>query len=148
MNTIILQKAGNTLHPFDPDSVDVVKELKPNQPIVCKIKTVGAKKARSIKQFNLFHAVLRVVAFNSEHPNWDTLERAKLSLKVKLNYIYEDSAVVMPDGRVLLNYRSFGFKHLPHMEFNRIFDRAWPILAGVIGTTPDEIIEAAVERRY
>ena len=149
---LLLQKTtkwGNDiLVPFDPESVEAVKELKENQPIECKVNELGAKKSRSVAQFNLFHAALRVVAFNSEQPNWSTLARAKLSLKVALNYIDHDSAIVRPDGTVVLNYRSFSFAALPSMEANHIFDRGFVVLAGVIGVSVDEILRAAQNREY
>ena len=148
MIEIMLQRVGKALHPVGSDDAEALSEFKENQISVWKCVEKGVKKQRSYRQFNLFHAALRVVAFNSEDMNWDTLPRAKLSLKVALNYIHDDSAVVMPDGRVLLNYRSFSFKDLNHMEANRVFDRSWPILATVIGTTEAKLLEAAYKGDY
>ena len=149
---LILQKTtkwGNAiLVPFDPDSVEAVKELKENQPIECKVNELGAKKIRSVSQFNLFHAALRVVAANTFDRNWNTLDKAKFSLKIELEYFDRDSAIVRPDGTVILGVRSFGFKALPHMEANDVFDRSWPILAGVIGVSVDELLRAAQNREY
>ena len=103
---LILQKTtkwGNAiLVPFDPDSVEAVKELKENQPIECKVNELGAKKIRSVSQFNLFHAALRVVAANTFDRNWNTLDKAKFSLKIELEYFDRDSAIVRPDGTVIL----------------------------------------------
>ena len=149
---LLLQKTtkwGNAyLVPFDPDSVEAVKGLKENQPIECKVNELGAKKIRSVSQFNLFHAALRVVAANTFDRNWNTLDKAKFSLKIELEYFDRDSAIVRPDGTVILGVRSFGFKALPHMEANDVFDRSWPILAGVIGVSVDELLRAAQNREY
>jgi len=149
---ILLQKQTrwdqDVLFPFDPDSVEYVKELKENQPIECKMKELGAKKQRSVAQFNLFHAALRVVAANTFDRNWNTLDKAKFNLKIELEYFDRDSAVVKPDGTVILGVRSFAFKALPHMEANDVFDRSWPILAGVIGVSVDELLRAAQNREY
>ena len=152
MKPILLQKTtkwGNDiLVPFDPESVEAVKELKPNQPIECKVNELGAKKSRSVAQFNLFHAALRVVSHNTFDRNWNTLSKAKFSLKIELEYFDRDSAIVRPDGTVILGVRSFAFKALPHMEANGVFDRSWPILAGVIGVSVGEILRAAQNREY
>ena len=149
---LLLQKTtkwGNDiLVPFDPESVEAVKELKENQPIECKVNELGAKKSRSVAQFNLFHAALRVVSHNTFDRNWNTLDKAKFSLKIELEYFDRDSAVVKLDGTVILGVRSFGFKHLPHLEANGIFDKSWTILAGVIGVTVEELIQAAMRKEY
>lgn len=151
-NKIILQKSrkwGNEfLTPFDPDSKDFVRELKENQPIECVIKTLGARKRRSLIQFHLFHAALRVVAFNAFDWAWSTLDMAKISLKVELKYYDKEKAVVLPDGTVVIPFRSFGYDSLPHMEANQVFDRSWPILAGVIGVDEAELIRSAKAKEY
>ena len=149
---LLLQKTtkwGNDiLVPFDPESVEAVKELKPNQPIECKVNELGAKKSRSVAQFNLFHAALRVVSHNTFDRNWNTLDKSKFSLKIELEYFDRDSAIVRPDGTVILGVRSFGFKALPHMEANDIFNRGFVVLAGVIGVDVDDLVHQAMERNY
>jgi len=148
MTEIMLQRVGKALHPVSTDDAEALSEFKPNQISVWKCIEKGVKKQRSYRQFNLFHAALRVVVANTEDQNWRTVDRAKLSLKVSLGYIDTGSAVVGPDGEVVLNYRSFAFKSLSHMAANKIFDRSWPILANVIGVDADTIIEMAKRGDY
>lgn len=146
--TALIQKVSGQIVPFTPEDEEFFGELKENQVTTWALKSKGARKQRSFQQLKLLMAAIRVVVHNTDHPNWNTVDRAKLSLKVALNYIDQNSAVVAPDGHVILNYRSFGFEHLGHMEACRLFDRAFPQLAYVIGVSEDELIQAAKEKRY
>ena len=148
MTEIFLQKQNQTLHPYRPEDNDLLLELKDNQVSVWKLVSKGARKSRSFKQLSLVMAALRVVVANTENPNWDTVPKAKLSLKVALGYIDTDSAVVSPSGQVILNYRSFSYRDLGHMAACKLFDRAFPILAGVIGVDEEALLEMAMQRNY
>jgi len=148
MKNIMLQKSDNTLYPFRPEDEEALAEIKENQVLVLKVVSQGVKKKRSFQQLKLFMQAIRVVVYNTEDPNWETVDRAKLSLKVALGFIDPNSAVVAPDGSVVLNYRSFGYENLPAMEANHIFDRAFPVLAKVIGVDVDALLEMAKKREY
>lgn len=152
MSEILFQKItkwGNELmSPYDPESQAMVAGIAENRIITMNMVTKDAIKQRSKKQFNLFHAALRVVAHNAFDRNWNTLEKAKFSLKIELEYYDRDKAYVLPDGTVILEVRSFGYKSLPHMEANDVFNRSWPILADVIGITENKLLEAARNREY
>jgi hypothetical protein len=148
MSEIFLQKQSKTLIPYRPEDDELLAELKDNQVSVWKLVSKGARKSRSFKQLSLVMAALRVVVANTENPNWDTVPKAKLSLKVALGYIDTDSAVVSPSGQVILNYRSFSYRDLGHMAACKLFDRAFPILANVIRVDEEDLIEMAMERNY
>lgn len=140
MQEVILQlKNDYSTHPFTEEDLEKLKEYKPNQLLKCKIW--GAKKPRSLKQFKLFHGVLRTIVANTEHPNWNSLEKAKHSLKVALHYVHEGVVAVDKQGTVHFSYRSFGYADLPHMEACNVFKRSWPILAKVIGVSEEELLE-------
>ena len=149
MTELLMQKAANGVFvPYDPDSVDSAREIIENRIITFRVVSQNVQKKRSVKQFNLFHAALRVVAFNALDRDWNTLDQAKISLKVKLKYYDKNLIVVLPNKKVVIPFRSFGFKYLKHMESCEVFSRSWPILAEVIGTTEQELIQAAKEKRY
>ena len=78
----------------------------------------------------------------------DTVDKAKLSLKVALNYIDPDSAVVSPSGQVILNYRSFSYEDLGHMEACKLFDRALEYMAGVLRVDVEDLVKMAKDREY
>lgn len=116
------------------------KAFKPNQ--IVKMKVSGFKKQRSVSQLGLLMACIKLVSDNTENPNWDTLNRAKLSLKASLNFV-ETSSCVVVENRVIIQYKSFSFKELPHMIACNLFDRAFPILGDVIGLTAEQLVQEA-----
>lgn len=138
MKEIAFQKIGGVPVPFTGDDFDKWSEFKENQ--ITRHKVVGVKKERSWNQLKMLHACLKLVASNTDSKNWNTVEKAKLSLKVALNFYDEGVIVVDKQGNVHMKYRSFGYESLPHMEANKLFDRAWPYLAGVIGVSVEELL--------
>lgn len=146
---IALQKQNGMPVPFSEDDIAAYDEIKENQVALFKLQTKGATKQRSWDQLKLFGAALRVVVTNTEDPNWNTLAKAKLSLKVKLNFV-DENAIIYDEARkqIVVRYRSFGYDGLKHMEACNVFNRSWPILAGVIGVTEETLIEMAKTRQY
>lgn len=138
MPEIAFQKIKGLPIPFTDEDADKWAEFAENQ--ITRHKVTGVKKERSWRQLKLLHACLKLVANNTESPNWNTPEKAKLSLKIALNYYNEGVVVVDKQGNVRMEYRSFGYDELSHMEANKIFDRAFPILAGIIGISVDELL--------
>lgn len=148
---IAFQKQNGVAHPFSEEDKIAYSEFIENQVTLFEVKTKGnsAIKQRSWQQFKLFHAAIRVVVTNTEEADWNTVAKAKLKLKVLLNYVNEDAIVYDEKKRqVVVQYRSFGYDALPHMEACDVFNRAWPILAGVIGITKQQLIEAAKSKEY
>ena len=147
--SIGLQLNNRCLHPYTDEDWERLENLKENQVVLVKVLSKGFKKQRSYQQLKLFHAAISVVVANTDHPNWNTKAKAKLSLKVALNFV-DESAMVYNErtGQVVVKYRSFGYDDLEHMEACRVFDRAWPILAKVIGVTGEELLDAAHRGDY
>ncbi len=141
MKRLAMQVKNKTLRPFSQEDLELLREFKENQVVTVKVQ--GIKKPRSYQQLKLFFAVLKTVVENTDHPNWNSLEKAKHSLKVALNYVHEGVVAVDKQGTVHFSYRSFGYAELPHMEATRIFQRSWPILAKVIGVSEDELLKNA-----
>ncbi len=139
MKDIAFQKRKGSLVPFTDEDLNKLSEFKENQILRCKVS--GARKERSWQQLKMLHACLKLVASNTENASWNTVEKAKLSLKVALNYIVDGVIIVDKQGNVHFQYRSFGYDDLAHMEANKLFDRSWPILASIIGITEDELLK-------
>ncbi len=144
MNTIIFQKKKGMPIPFSPEDEAMWAGYKENQ--LTTHKVTGSRKQRSYQQLKMLHAALRTVVANTEDKNWNSMAKAKLHLKVELNYIDEGVIIVDSQNNVVVGYRSFGYDDLKHLEANKVFDRAWPILAGVIGVTVEELLENAEEK--
>jgi len=142
MREIAFQKKGKYAVPFSDDDVVNWSNYKDNQ--VVKAKVTGFQKQRSIAQLGLMMACIQEVVENTEQENWSSKDRAKLSLKALLNFV-DSSASVVFNGKVIVKYRSFSFDNLRHMEACNLFDRAFPLLAGVIGVTEEKLIRTAKE---
>ena len=140
MKEIAFQKIGDKAMPFTEEDLEKWSNYKDNQ--VVKAKISGFQKQRSVHQLGLLMACIKIVVDNTENENWSSKERAKLSLKAMLNYV-DSSASIVYQNKVIIKYRSFSFKDLKHMEACKLFDRAFPLLAGVIGITEDELIANA-----
>ena len=147
MKGVMLQRIDNALYPYRPEDEEFISELKPNQVSVWNLQSKGVTKQRSFQQLKLVMAAIRVVVANTEDLNWNTVDKAKLSLKVALNYIDPSAAVVGPAG-VVLKYRSFGYADLPHMEACRLFDRALEYMAGVLQVDVEDLVQMAMDRAY
>ncbi len=151
MQTIAFQKHNGVAHPFSEEDVALYSEFHENQVTLFQVRTKGstAVKQRSWQQFKLFHAAIRVVVTQTEHTDWNTLAKAKLKLKVELNYVNENVIVYDEKKRqVVIQYRSFRYDCLPHMEACNLFARSWPVLATVIGVSEEELIHAAKNKEY
>lgn len=125
-----------------PDSTgNISDEFSINQMVRYKIWSIGAQKQRSVKALNLLMACCKTVADNTDDPQWNTKDKVKKQLKVALNFIDINKTIVDPSGTAHFHYRSFSFKDLAHMESVKVFDISYPILAGKIGLTVDELID-------
>jgi len=144
MQVIRFQKRNGVPVPFTDEDAEKWSEFKENQ--VTQHKVTGSRKQRSWQQLKMLHVCLKTVAENTENPNWNTPEKAKFSLKIALDYINRDAIVVDKRGNVHMQYRSFGYDDLGHMEACKLFERSWPILADVIGVSVDDLL-AEVESR-
>jgi hypothetical protein len=140
-STIVCQKRNGVFVPYLPEDVSKCDEYKENQ--LTTHKVTGVRKERSYPQLKMLHAALKTVVENTENKNWNTIEKAKLSLKVALNYIDQGVVIVDPQGNVIFKYRSFGYADLQHMDACKLFDRAFPILAAVIGVAEDVLLAEA-----
>ena len=141
MKEIAFQKRKGVAVPYLPEDEEKWADFKENQ--ITKHKVTGTTKERSWLQLKMLHAALKTVVENTEHKNWNSLEKAKLTIKVELNYYDPGVIIVDSQGNVHMKYRSFGYEDLGHMEACKLFDRAWPILAKVIGITVDELLAEA-----
>ena len=141
MNVISFQKKNGIPVPFLPEDQEKWDEYKENQ--ITKHKVSGYRKQRSWQQLKLLHVCLIKVSENTDLRYWNTLKKAKHSLKVELHYIDPSATIVDRQGNIHFKYRSFGYDDLAHMDACKLFDRAWPILAEVIGVSVEELLAEA-----
>ena len=143
MEKIAVQMRQGVLYPFSQEDREKLSAYKDNQ--ILNLKVSGCRKPRSHEQLKMLFGVLKTVVANTDNANWNSLEKAKLSLKVALGFVDSGVMVVDAQNNVIVKYRSFSYEGLKHMEACQIFDRSWPILAGVIGVSVDELLENSGE---
>ena len=139
MIEVDLQYINHALVPFSAEAKQLLSDLKPNQLVRAKIS--GIRKPRSVRQLRLFWACCRTVAENTEDPNWDSAEKVCIQVKLALRFYKE--IIVAPDGQIHFELASISFANLSQCDANRIFDRAWPIMAAHIGVKVEELLENA-----
>ena len=86
-----IQPGHNGLSPFSEEDKALLKAYKPNQVVRAKIK--GCRRLRSIQQNRWLHAIFREVAANSQDVDWDTPEKVKLNVKMRMKF-FKDAVVV------------------------------------------------------
>ena len=143
MKELSLQIQGTVLTPFMPEDLEVLKNFKDNQ--VVRAKLYGTKKERSLTQLGLLHACMRVVSDTTEDEEWNTPEKVKFQIKIRLKFADLKRSVFI-DGVMHFHYRSFSFAELEHMEACGIFERAFELMADKLQITKDTLIEEAQDR--
>ena len=124
-----------------PMDMEKAKEHKPNQ--IVRLKVYGTEKERSIKQMNTYWACCSEVANNTERKRWNTKNKVDFQLRVELDFRDKEFIAVRPDGEIQFRYLSIAFKNLKHIEACNYFDRAFEVMAKVLGCTVEKLIEMA-----
>ena len=139
MITIPIQiRQDYSMVPATAEAMESLRNYHPNQIVQAKVS--GIQKERSVRQLGLFFACCRTVVANTEDPNWDNEYKVLNQVKVSLQFVDLNKSIVDEKGRFHPHYRSISFKNLRHLEACKFFDRAWPILAGKIGVSVDELL--------
>lgn len=136
---IQLQGDNKTLKVVTEEGLERIREFKPNQ--ILRAKLYGAKKPRSILQLNLYWACAATVAENLEGV---TKEDVDFEVKVTLKHI---KAFKVIKGATFIEVDSIAFRNLPHLEACNFFDRAFPVMAKMIGVPTEKLLEYAGEQQ-
>jgi len=121
------------LAPTCQEDLTKLKNFKPNQ--ILRAKLVGVKKPRSVKQLNAYWAACTLVGHNSDKPK----EEVDFDVKILLRHIKSMRTV---GKETFIEVASISFKNLPHLDACGYFDRAFPVLAGMIDVTEDQLMAA------
>lgn len=138
MKEVILQLDNKTLRPFSEADAEALKGFHQYQPI--RAKLYGVEKPRSYQQLKTYWGGCNVVADNLENM---TPEEVDFEVKVRLKHIKQFKII---NGVTIVEVDSISYARLAHLEACRYFDRAFPVLAGLIGVTVDELMKAIAER--
>ena len=138
MKEVVLQRHYDYLTPFSIEDLDKIKEFFENQPI--RAKLYGVKKPRSYKQLKTYWGGCHVVADNLDGA---TPEEVDFDIKVQLRHIKRFKIV---NGVTIVEVDSISYSRLDHLEACNFFDRAFPVMAKMIGVTVDELMQAIAAR--
>jgi hypothetical protein len=105
-----------------------------------KSKLYGFKKERSYRQLQTYWCAVKTVVDNLEGISKESVD---FNCRVALDFRDPTKVAVRPDGAVQFSYRSISFANLGHMEACDYFNRAWPVLAKMIGITVEELLANA-----
>ena len=129
--------------PVSREDIANLESFNDNQ--ILKNKTSGVQKPRSVLQNKWLHAILRYTAANTEHPDWNTPERAKRQVKLKMKFFKDD--VIVHGNKVYFELRSFAFDEMDHLEANMRYEEAKNICANFLGVAPEKLESKAQKER-
>jgi hypothetical protein len=146
MKKIYTQKVRNQyiklgMVPVSFEDEQGLESFKDNQ--ILKNHTYGSKKPRSVLQNKWVHAMFRVVAQNTDNPDWNTPEKVKRQVKLKMKFFKDD--VIVHGNKVYFELRSFAFDEMEHNEANVRYEDAKNICAKFLGVRP-EVLEAQAQK--
>jgi len=110
---------------------------------ILQAKIWGSKKPRSLLQNKWIHVIFRIVADNTDDPDWNTPEKVKRNVKMKMKFFEDD--VIVEGNKVYFELRSFAFDKMEQNEANIKYDEAKLICAKFLKVSPDEL-QANAER--
>ena len=137
MIDVPLQWTGKVFEPFSPEAMEESKGFHRNQ--VVRAKITGVKKPRSYQQLKLYWACCRTVANNREDVSPEDVD---FEVKVNLKHI---KAFRIVNGATMIEVDSISYDRLEHLEACNFFDRAFPVMARMIGVKVDDLLAHAHE---
>ena len=136
MKEVALQRIDrNTLKCFSEEDADAISEFPVHK--LLRAKITGALKPRSYDQLKLYHAACRVVADNTDDPNWNSKEKVDFQCKVICRLIKE---FVVVNGVTHIIPGSVSYSEMSHLEACNYIDRAIDVMAKFLSLTRDEFL--------
>lgn len=121
------------LYPFAEEDREKIREFKKFQ--VLRAKLYGIKKPRSLQQLALYWVACGKVADNLEDKSKEQID---FEVKIALKHIKSFKVV---EGITYIEVGSISFANLDHIESCNFFDRAFPVMAKMIGITTEELLK-------
>ena len=121
-----------TLNVISEEDLTALKNYKENQ--ILRATLVGVQKPRSYEQLKLYWACCKKVAENLEGKSKEDVD---FEVKFILRYI---KAFRVMNGIATAEVGSISFSELNHLDACNFFDRAFPVLAKMIGVSTEELL--------
>lgn len=117
-----------------------LQEFGINQIVTAKL--TGFKKPRSLSQLHLYWACCSTVSDNMEN-----MTKEYVDFTVKIQVAKQHPGLIKRfkqiDGIVYMEPISIAFHNMEHLEANKYFDLAFPVMAKLIGVTTEELLQNA-----
>ena len=138
---------GFNCRPSGPEAVERIKEFLLYQ--VLEVTLTGTKKARSIKQLNLYWACCALVAeLLSDHNN--ILDRNDIDFEIKIRAAKKRPALIrrfkVVGGMVYMEPISTSFDNMKHLEACKYYDVAFSMMGNMVDKDVDILISEAKAR--
>ena len=142
MKRVHFQIKQGKLHPVSEDDQAAIKSFQENQ--IIRGDLYGVKKPRSVLQNNWIHNMFKIVAENTDDEDWNTPEKVKRNVKIKMKFFKE--SVIVAKNRVYFELRSFAFDQMDHDEALIKYEEAKIICAKFLNVPPESLEANAQER--
>jgi len=139
-----IQPGHKTLAVMSPEDQQALRTYGVNQ--VVRAQLTGYKHPRSVIQNKYIHAIFRVVADNTNDPDWSTPEKVKRNVKMAMKFFTDD--VIVHGNKVYFELRSFAFDQMEHAEANIRYDEARLICAKKLKVDPETLEARAKEEAF
>lgn len=123
-------------YPFSEEDKQVFRSFPDNK--VVQLKINDKVKVRSLIQNAWIHTIFGYVASYDKHPDWNTKNKVKRRVKLKMQF-FKDEVSVLPNGKVAFEFRSFAFDKMSQDEANEVYNEARDICAEFLGVDPEKL---------
>lgn len=144
MKRVNLQIKSGLPYPVGEEDREALKTFKENQ--IIRGDLYGIKRPRSVLQNNWLHNMFKIVAMNTEDPEWNTPEKVKRNVKMKMQFFKDE--VIVARNKVYFELRSFAFDEMDQDEANIKYEEAKQVCAKFLGVAPEKLEANAQELNY
>jgi hypothetical protein len=134
-----------TLAVLSHEDQQALKAYGVNQIVNAKI--TGCKRPRSVQQNRYIHAIFRIVADNTDDPDWDTPEKVKRNVKMAIHF-YKNEDIIVQGNKVYFMLRSFNFQELDQAEADIVYNAAKLACAKKLKVDPETLEAMAKEEAF
>ena len=132
------------LLPASREDLEVLRHFKPNQ--ILRAKLTGTRKSRSVRQNAWLHSMFRIVADNTDDPDWNTPAKVKRKVKMAMKFFKDD--VVVSGNKVYFELDSFAFDKMDQQTANVKYEEAKLICSQFLGVDPTTLEAQAQQEAF
>jgi len=137
-----LVRVQNGFLPANPQAEEEMKNFPVGELVEMQLKIT--ENYRSLQQLNLYWWACHLVAMNTENRNWDSKEKVSEQIKIACQFIdhwilYENPKT--KEKWLNIKTKSISFSSLSHAEACKFFDKAFDLMAEIMGLDVDTFIE-------